>query len=812
MLNIAARAMDTGIRFVVVLAGLRDDLRTQTAQRFVGDLLQRGDRVTGTTESYTHPQGKGYHGARKDCWAPRYDQDVNHDEAFIYLCASNLQQGKCVLAVAKKNIATLNRLAEAMTFASREVGAGNLPLLILDDECDEASVSGDSEAPTPDRIAELWKDIPQYVAYIGLTATPAANLLQETSSTLYPKDFVLNLKAPGDRDTSVTYFEPSFERRYTGGHVFYRYLEDHQRDNFLVRTQMSGDEFAGMSDRYDELEEALVAYFIAGAIRLFLASTDSLEDPANLPEPHTMMAHTESRVESHWALCERVVSITRRNAGKSGDVRENLKKVAPIARIESSDLMVWFSSEQGRWKRWYDEFLRSRQELGQVVPDRLTKRFPTWEETQAALPSIFTAVQLRVVNSDDKSSDKPLQFQATYTDEGVETPTDVYSIIIGGNRLSRGLTIEGLCISYYTKSSLTFAEDTTTQRERWFGYRGRYLEFCRLFTHRALAIRLRCFYDNEQDLRKQLAWNIDNGRPPIDATYRFLTTKDSLPTAKLGRGRPPAQVDVSGAKVFVGRVQMGGDEAELAAAEANQGHAAVLAEWIIDAGEQMLSARKELLGYVLRDVSAVDLVAALEGFRYTFHNPDPTRGVAWNVREYYRAPAPGIALTSASLSPSSDPFLVAAYLKFWKSAFEDSSKGEPGSRLRASDGLSEWKPVPEPRFNLAVRAGSLYPVAGSPFGLMLLDREVDPDGLVGSRWGGRGYGSPGDEWIDLEPPGNDAEAPRAVGECGLFLLHVIGRNARGREKRGYEYIFDRPCAGLVIPAGGPCMRYVLAEG
>jgi hypothetical protein len=56
-----------------------------------------------------------------------------------------------------------------------------VPILVLDDECDEASVSGDPDAPTPDRIAQLWAGIPQYVAYIGLTATPAANLLQETS-------------------------------------------------------------------------------------------------------------------------------------------------------------------------------------------------------------------------------------------------------------------------------------------------------------------------------------------------------------------------------------------------------------------------------------------------------------------------------------------------------------------------------------------------------------------------------------------------------------------------------------------------------
>jgi hypothetical protein len=117
---------------------------------------------------------------------------------------------------------------------------------------------------------------------------------------------------------------------------------------------------------------------------------------------------------------------------------------------------------------------------------------------------------------------------------------------------------------------------------------------------------------------------------------------------------------------------------------------------------------------------------------------------------------------------------------------------------------------------VAVRRGSLPPLPGSPFKIYLLDRAVDQTGVVGSRWGGRGYGSPGDEWIDISPFDNDAEAPRPEGAPGLVLLHVIGRDARGRGSGGEPgpgapYDFDRPCVGLVIPVGGPCVRFVLAE-
>ena len=158
MMSLAARALDRDFRIVLVLAGLKDDLRTQTALRFIRDLLQRGDSVGGAPDSFTHPLGRGYHGQRRDCWSPRYDEDVNHDEAFVYLFCSALRRGDRVLAVAKKNVATLNRLREALEQAGSQFGEGALPMLVLDDECDEASVSGDPEAPTPERIAQLWAE------------------------------------------------------------------------------------------------------------------------------------------------------------------------------------------------------------------------------------------------------------------------------------------------------------------------------------------------------------------------------------------------------------------------------------------------------------------------------------------------------------------------------------------------------------------------------------------------------------------------------------------------------------------------------
>ena len=821
--GVAARAMDRGYRVIVILAGLKDDLRTQTARRLIRDVLWRGDQVYSWINRswqpseppvYDHPLGKGLHGALKSCWSLHYRDDVNQDDSFRSRLVRKLSIGKNVLVVAKKNVRSLERLHEALDHASEILGGDLMPMLVIDDECDEASVGDDQEKPTPEFIERLVTASPKQIsAYVGLTATIAANILQDPERTLFPEDFIEIARYPSNRETALTYEEPEHDKRYSGGGVFYHLFEEAGLPNFLVHDLITDEELKGEGGRREQLEEALIAYFVSGAIRLAAHPQKSLDDPDHLADPHSMLVHTDVTMDEHWAICEAILRIMGDGGGFDSEhlpIDIDVQKTSPDKRIIPLHLQRWYKREPDRWKAWHKRFLESTKTLHAVLPGSSRPGFPTWEETVLRLPLVFVSTKLRVINSDD-SADPPLDYNAPQGANGREMPYDLFSIVIGGNRLSRGLTIEGLCISYYTRTSQTWAEDTAVQRERWFGYRGAHLEFCRVFLHPETALRFTRFNEHENDLRAQLAWILSEQRRPKETALRFMCLPDSTPTYQRARGQD-FRLALSGSRIFVDWVQMGDKPKELEAARKNEGLAAQWWNRIRSDGTSRLGPNRRVLGWLLNDVPLDEVSALLDGFSYSFHNPDPRTSVAVSLRDFHREPSPNFD-SSVSLRHLACPYFTAAYLRYWQQAFADAKAGA-ASGYRGEDGISAWRSCPPPTFNVGFRFGELPAGDEDRFqGANLLNRTVLPDGRVGSRWGGHGESGDyfGDEWFDTDPPSGDPTEPRRPGIRGLILIHVAHKDARGVKHRGTQYPFHRPFVGICLPGGGPCFRCVVTH-
>ena len=138
MIGVAAVAIDQGFRIVIVLAGLKDDLRRQTARRFNRQLLRQVDEIPDTGGATTGPGrlGPGPLGG----YSLPYHHDANYVPTLQVQIERALRKGEPAVLVVKKNPKSLQAVTNALSVVYRRHGSDSLPTLVLDDECDEASI------------------------------------------------------------------------------------------------------------------------------------------------------------------------------------------------------------------------------------------------------------------------------------------------------------------------------------------------------------------------------------------------------------------------------------------------------------------------------------------------------------------------------------------------------------------------------------------------------------------------------------------------------------------------------------------------
>ena len=769
MIGVSAVALDQGFRIAIVLAGLKDDLRHQTARRFNSQLLQQNDPVDGLP-GYTTMGGEIGPGPLGG-FALNYFFDANHVPTLQVHMERALRNGEPCVIVVKKNPSSLVAVANALRVISLRIGSESLPVLVLDDECDEASVATpDQDRTTPISIAGIWKNLEATprVAYVGYTATAAASLLQDPENELFPSHFVQILRYPAPEDGPLTYGIPAADSWYTGGNTYYSEFgeEPGEGTNFLVTPEVTQEDIAAPPTENSSLYEALIAFFVSGAMRLVLQPDRRFDDPAMLPSPHSMIVQTSTSVDDHkrW-----------RDAIRDLLLGEDMGEGTVL--FDDSELMERVADEEDRWKAWHERFEASRGRVYELRPHNAVQIPIRWPDVLEKLPAVFRNTNLKAVNSDD-SEGQTLDYSPRMTVAGVPaTPQDVYVIAVGGSKLSRGLTVEGLCISYYTRAPNRPQEDTTLQASRWFGYRGPHLEFCRLFTTEDTYERLKDIQANDFDHRMRLAHLMVSGATLEEARIALRTSPTCILTAKLGVGTNHNLAFSPSTHVY-SHVEFG----ELAAH--NETVAVELVRRIHAKGAvPVLRVSGGSRGVLSSGWSADEVADALDAFSYTGHNPDPTQ---YPMPELYR-PADTSRGTSRLLETDNDPYIAAAYLRYW------AVQGNPSP----------------PSFNVGVTFGTMID-GNTPFDFSLLNRKISGSGRMEGAWSGASQAWKGDAYFDNP----DAElvglsSRRLEGAEGLLLLHVIHKDAKGRSGSGIARAFHSPTFGVAIPAGGPSFSVVV---
>lgn len=174
--GLIARAADAGYKFIVVIAGIHNNLRRQTQQRideaFIGRSSDPEDRRNigvGLAPGYPHP-----------ATLTNINEDFNKNTAAKSGWKIN-DFSKPIILIIKKNVTTLTALHKWLKAlnAEGEDRISDVPMLLIDDEADNASINTNKEDLDPTRTNAMIRRILGLFAkscYVGYTATPFANI------------------------------------------------------------------------------------------------------------------------------------------------------------------------------------------------------------------------------------------------------------------------------------------------------------------------------------------------------------------------------------------------------------------------------------------------------------------------------------------------------------------------------------------------------------------------------------------------------------------------------------------------------------
>jgi hypothetical protein len=452
---VISKAADVGYRLFIVLSGITDNLRSQTQERLEGKLV----------------------GGLTDQWylLTSLDSDFFSPENAGFLLGN---QDHRLLAVVKKNPYRLRRLKKWLDSAGPD-RLGRCPILVIDDEADQASIDVGVRGRTS-KINGLIRQILERpkAAYIAYTATPFANLLIDPSESgdLYPRDFVVDLPRPQGYFGPEQIFgrEPLTQEEADAGAIDGLDVIRHVPPDDIPLVQPPRGRGAVNS------WEASIAPSLDDALCWFAMST-SARRSRGLGNPHaTMLIHTSMLAAAHQKLAE--------------PLRELLANIG--RRVREGD-----SALRERMRRqWEDEKAR----LTQTEPELPAVSF---DAVWYGLPEVLDRATVVI---DDYLSDQRLSYSS-------EEPAT--AVVIGGNTLSRGLTLEGLCCSYFVRSASAY--DTLLQMGRWFGYRAGYGDFTRIWMTSDLE---QWFFDLarvEEEIRRDIRRYADENLRPSRLAVRI---------------------------------------------------------------------------------------------------------------------------------------------------------------------------------------------------------------------------------------------------------------------------------------------------
>ncbi|SFM07483.1 Z1 domain-containing protein [Pseudomonas sp. NFACC46-3] len=479
--GLICKAADAGYKLVILLTGTLESLRRQTQERLdAGFVGLDSSGVVNNRKRHRKEIGVGLIDAARS--AGVFTSTVGDFKATtVNQLGFRLRDYRePVLLVVKKNKRILENLADWLVNYNASAGGNiDIPLLLIDDEADNASINTNPKKATAinSAIRGLLKVFPRS-SYVGFTATPFANVFINPDTTnnvegddLFPRDFIYTLEAPTNYVGASRIFSETSDLKC---------LEViHDAEEYFPRGQTSDSNVEGVPP---SLIDAVVCFFLVNTL---------MDIRAGMPKHRSMLVNV-----SHFTLIQ-------------DQVRDILDHEV---RLMQGDIQNYASLS-------FDEAMQNQ--TINTLFNKFQRLFSnlevSWSQVQAQLVASTLPIQTTAVNQ--KSGPASLDY-AAYKEHGLRV------IAVGGNSLARGLTLEGLCVSYFYRSTQMY--DALLQMGRWFGYRVGYEDLCKIWMTEETADWYAHISEATDELRNEVRRMQNSRLKPIDFGLRVRSHPESL--------------------------------------------------------------------------------------------------------------------------------------------------------------------------------------------------------------------------------------------------------------------------------------------
>lgn len=485
--GLICKGVDVGYKVIVLLTGMIEKLRQQTQKRIDEGFIGADSNAMMKMQETGQIIGVG-----------KYDSSIrpmvltSTTDDFKAKNATNLgfdlrNINGAVIFVIKKNSGILKRLNKWLkTFNQNGENAIDNSILVIDDEADNASIntkSDDDPTAINGQIRELLKMFTKS-SYVGFTATPFANIFIDpdnynamVAEDLFPKDYIYSLNAPSNYTGARNIFDINGQARHMLVEIN---CDDANSKSISVLLPLRHKSTMIISDLPEDLETAIATFMLA----------NTLEDLRGMTGNHRSMLVNISR----FTLVQEQVS------GLINNYLKNMQNACKLyCRMDAATALQ-------------DPFIAKLKNTYEKVYSNINL---PWEKVQRQLHSSCAGI---IVKTSNQRGGKDFNYDM-YKD-------GLRLIAVGGMSLSRGLTLEGLVVSYFYRNSRMY--DTLMQMGRWFGYRSGYSDLCRIWTSDESIEWYRHISQATDELRDEVKRYEDTGLTPMDFGLRVRSDITSL--------------------------------------------------------------------------------------------------------------------------------------------------------------------------------------------------------------------------------------------------------------------------------------------